>query len=35
MNTSGTEPCVIIRYYGPEVNRAAPAMDVYRNKRFN
>ncbi|MEO6740847.1 MAG: hypothetical protein ABIP20_11375, partial [Chthoniobacteraceae bacterium] len=34
-NTSGTEPMVILRYFGPEVNPNAPAMGAYRKNKFN
>ncbi len=30
-NTSSTEPLVILRYFGPEVNPNAPAMGAYKN----
>ncbi|MFT6238780.1 MAG: hypothetical protein ACJAQT_000855 [Akkermansiaceae bacterium] len=30
-NTSATEPLVLLRYFGPEVNPEAPAMGAYRN----
>ncbi|MBK1877444.1 hypothetical protein [Pelagicoccus mobilis] len=33
-NTSGTEPLVCLRYFGPEVNPDAPAMGAYRNNSF-
>ena len=33
-NTSGTEPLVCLRYFGPEVNPDAPAMGAYRNNKF-
>ena len=29
-NTSGTEPLVCLRYFGPEVNPDAPALGAYR-----
>ena len=35
MNTSTTEPLVTLRYFGPEVNRDAPAMGAYRKNKFN
>tara|TARA_B110000881_G_C18291598_1_gene372512 strand:- start:56 stop:586 length:531 start_codon:yes stop_codon:yes gene_type:complete len=31
-NTSATEPLVLLRYFGPEVNPDAPAMGAYRNQ---
>ena len=31
-NTSTTEPLVLLRYFGPEVNPDAPAMGAYRNQ---
>ena len=34
-NTSETEPLVILRYFGPEVNPNAPAMGAYRKNKFN
>ena len=34
-NTSETEPLVIPRYFGPEVNPEAPAMGAYRKNKFN
>jgi hypothetical protein len=34
-NTSGTEPLVTLRYFGPEVNPDAPAMGAYRKNKFN
>ncbi len=33
-NTSGTEPLVCLRYFGPEVNPSAPVMGAYRNNSF-
>ena len=33
-NTSGTEPLVCLRYFGPEANPDAPAMGAYRNNSF-
>ncbi len=33
-NTSDTEPLVTLRYFGPEVNPAAPAMGAYRKNKF-
>jgi len=33
-NTSETEPLVMLRYFGPEVNPQAPDMGAYRNNRF-
>ena len=32
-NTSGTEPMVLLRYFGPEVNPDAPAVGDYLKKR--
>lgn len=32
-NTSGTEPLVILRYFGPEVNPDAPEMGAYRKNQ--
>jgi len=34
-NTSETEPLVILRYFGPEVNPDAPVMGAYRKNKFN
>ena len=34
-NTSSTEPMVILRYFGPEVNPDAPVMGAYRKNKFN
>ncbi len=34
-NNSETEPLVCLRYFGPEVNPDAPAMDAYRRNKFN
>ena len=34
-NTSETEPMVVLRYFGPEVNPNAPAMGAYRKNKFN
>jgi hypothetical protein len=34
-NTSETEPLVVLRYFGPEVNPHAPAMGAYRKNKFN
>jgi hypothetical protein len=34
-NDSATEPLVILRYFGPEVNPDAPAMGAYRRNKFN
>jgi len=31
-NTSTTEPLVLLRYFGPEVNPEAPAIGAYRNR---
>ncbi len=33
-NTSGTEPLVVLRYFGPGVNPAAPKMGAYRGNAF-
>ena len=33
-NTSETEPLVILRYFGPEVNPDAPSMGAYRKNKF-
>jgi hypothetical protein len=33
-NTSETEPMVILRYFGPEVNPDAPALGAYRKNKF-
>ena len=33
-NTSATEPMVILRYFGPEVNPDAPALGAYRKNKF-
>jgi len=33
-NTSGTEPLVCLRYFGPEVNPDAPDMGAYKRNRF-
>jgi hypothetical protein len=30
VNTSPTEPLVMLRYFGPEVNPEAPAIGAYR-----
>jgi hypothetical protein len=34
-NTSETEPLVVLRYFGPEVNPNAPSMGAYRKNKFN
>jgi hypothetical protein len=34
-NTSDTEPLVLLRYFGPEVNPDAPKMGAYRKNKFN
>jgi hypothetical protein len=34
-NDSSTEPLVILRYFGPEVNPDAPQMGAYRKNKFN
>ena len=34
-NTSTTEPLVVLRYFGPEVNPTAPAMGAYRKNSFD
>ena len=33
-NTSETEPLVMLRYFGPDVNPEAPALGAYRNVSF-
>jgi hypothetical protein len=33
-NTSETEPLVMLRYFGPEVNPDAPALGAYRKNKF-
>ena len=33
-NTSAVEPLVVLRYFGPEVHPAAPAMGAYRKNKF-
>jgi len=33
-NTSETEPLVVLRYFGPEVNPEAPSMGAYRKNKF-
>jgi hypothetical protein len=33
-NPSPTEPLVVLRYFGPEVNPTAPAMGAYRKNKF-
>ena len=33
-NTSDTEPLVVLRYFGPEVNPDAPNLGAYRKNRF-
>jgi hypothetical protein len=33
-NLSETEPLVVLRYFGPEVNPDAPVMGAYRNNTF-
>jgi len=33
-NTSDTEPLVLLRYFGPEVNKDAPEMGDYRKRKF-
>jgi hypothetical protein len=33
-NTSETEPLVVLRYFGPEVNPDAPEMGAYRKNKF-
>jgi hypothetical protein len=33
-NTSETEPLVVLRYFGPEVNPDAPKMGAYRKNKF-
>jgi hypothetical protein len=34
-NTSTTEPLVLLRYFGPEVNKDAPAIGDYRERKFD
>jgi hypothetical protein len=34
-NTSDTEPLVLLRYFGPEVNPDAPKMGDYRKRKFD
>jgi hypothetical protein len=34
-NTSDTEPLVLLRYYGPEVNPDAPGIGDYRKRKFD
>lgn len=33
-NTSATEPLVLLRFFGPEVNPSAPKLGAYRNNTF-
>ena len=33
-NTSDSEPLVLLRYFGPEVNKDAPEMGDYRKRKF-
>ena len=33
-NTSPTEPLVVLRYFGPEVNPGAPDLGAYRSNKF-
>ena len=33
-NTSGTEPLVVLRYFGPEVNPDAPAIKYQGNVKL-
>jgi hypothetical protein len=33
-NTSATEPMVVLRYFGPDVNPGAPKMGAYRKNKF-
>jgi hypothetical protein len=33
-NASATEPLVVLRYFGPEMNPGAPEMGAYRNRAF-
>jgi hypothetical protein len=33
-NTSETEPLVVLRYFGPEVNPDAPEIGAYKKRRF-
>ena len=30
-----TEPLVVLRYFGPDVNPDAPTMGAYRKNKFN
>ena len=32
-NTSETEPLVVLRYFGPEVNPDAPKIGAYKNNK--
>jgi len=34
-NTSPTEPLVVLRYFGPDVNPDAPAVGAYRKNKFD
>jgi hypothetical protein len=34
-NTSDTEPLVLLRYFGPEVNKDAPSIGDYRGRKFD
>ena len=34
-NTSATEPLVLLRYFGPEVNKDAPNIGDYRKRKFD
>jgi len=33
-NTSPTEPLVVLRYFGPDVNPGAPVVSAYRKNKF-
>jgi hypothetical protein len=33
-NTSATEPLVVLRYFGPDVNPEAPELGAYRKNKF-
>jgi len=33
-NTSETEPLVVLRYFGPDVNPDAPAMEAFGRTSF-
>ena len=34
-NTSETEPLVVLRYFGPDVNPDAPEMGAHRKSKVN